>query len=95
MKLNGLRELEDLFQIQSLDLILQDESVHMLALKWSQHFCEDYNPRKYRGTLFSTPAVPFRLMQLPDVYQVLLERFGLVLLSWDEILCELHLFSWN
>ena len=65
------------------------------ALKWSQHFCEDYNPRKYRGTLFSTPAVPFRLMQLPDVYQVLLERFGLVLLSWDEILCELHLFSWN
>ena len=95
MELNGLRELEDLFQIQSLDLILQDESVHMLALKWSQHFCEDYNPRKYRGTLFSTPAVPFRLMQLPDVYQVLLERFGLVLLSWDEILCELRLFSWN
>ncbi|ONM30037.1 E3 ubiquitin-protein ligase PRT6 [Zea mays] len=75
MELAGLRELEDLFQIQSLDLILQDESVHMLALKWSQHFCEEYNPRKYRGTLFSTPAVPFRLMQLPDVYQVLLERF--------------------
>jgi len=95
MELNGLRELEDLFQIQSLDLILQDESVHMLALKWSQHFCEDYNPRKYRGTLFCTPAVPFRLMQLPDVYQVLLERFGLVLLSWDEILWELCLFSWN
>nr|ACF79772.1 unknown [Zea mays] len=75
MELAGLRELEDLFQIQSLDLILQDESVHMLALKWSQHFCEEYNPRKYRGTLFSTPAVPFRLMQLPDVYQVLLERY--------------------
>lgn len=75
MELNGIRELEDLFQIQSLDLILQDESVHMLALKWSQHFCEDYSPRKYRGTLFSTPAVPFRLMQLPPVYQVLLERY--------------------
>ncbi|KAJ1282601.1 hypothetical protein BS78_03G065000 [Paspalum vaginatum] len=75
MELNGIRELEDLFQIQSLDLILQDESVHMLALKWSQHFGEDYSSRKNRGTLFSTPAIPFRLMQLPYVYQVLLERY--------------------
>ncbi|KAF8704993.1 hypothetical protein HU200_031244 [Digitaria exilis] len=75
MELNGIRELENLFQIQSLDLILQDESVQILALKWSQHFCEDYSSRKYRGTLFSTPAVPFRLMQLPPVYQVLLERY--------------------
>ncbi|XP_062193030.1 E3 ubiquitin-protein ligase PRT6-like [Phragmites australis] len=75
MELNGIRELEHLFQIQSLDLILRDESVHMLALKWSQHFGEDYSSRKYRGTLFSTPAVPFRLMQLPPVYQVLLERY--------------------
>ncbi|KAL6626741.1 hypothetical protein ACP70R_030467 [Stipagrostis hirtigluma subsp. patula] len=75
VELNGIRELEDLFQIQSLDLVLQDESIQMLALKWSQHFCEDYSSRKYRGTLFSTPAVPFRLMQLPPVYQVLLERY--------------------
>jgi hypothetical protein len=75
VELNGIGELENLFQIPSLDLILQDVSVHMLALKWSQHFCEDYSSRKYRGTLFSTPAVPFRLMQLPPVYQVLLERY--------------------
>uniref|UniRef100_A0A0E0MRB6 E3 ubiquitin-protein ligase n=2 Tax=Oryza TaxID=4527 RepID=A0A0E0MRB6_ORYRU len=76
VELNGIRELEDLFQIQSLDPILQDESVHMLALKWSQQFCEDYKTRKYRGVHFSTPAVPFRLMELPPVYQVLLERTG-------------------
>uniref|UniRef100_A0A0D9UWR3 E3 ubiquitin-protein ligase n=1 Tax=Leersia perrieri TaxID=77586 RepID=A0A0D9UWR3_9ORYZ len=75
VELNGIRELEDLFQIQSLDPILQDESVHMLALKWSQHFCEDYKTRKFRGVHFSTPAVPFRLMELPPVYQVLLERY--------------------
>ncbi|XP_015697922.1 E3 ubiquitin-protein ligase PRT6 isoform X2 [Oryza brachyantha] len=75
VELNGIRELEDLFQIQSLDPILQDESVHMLALKWSQHFCEDYKTRKYIGVHFSTPAVPFRLMELPPVYQVLLERY--------------------
>ena len=91
VELNGIGELENLFQIPSLDLLLQDESVHMLALKWSQHFCEDYSSRKYRGTLFSTPAVPFRLMQLPPVYQVLLERFGLNLLSWNEVLHELCL----
>uniref|UniRef100_A0A0E0JE11 E3 ubiquitin-protein ligase n=1 Tax=Oryza punctata TaxID=4537 RepID=A0A0E0JE11_ORYPU len=75
VELNGIRELEDLFQIQSLDPILQDDSVHILALKWSQHFCEDYKTRKYRGVHFSTPAVPFRLMELPPVYQVLLERY--------------------
>ncbi|CAM0878719.1 unnamed protein product [Alopecurus aequalis] len=75
MELDGVRELENLFQIQPLDLILKDERVHMLALRWSQHFCEDYRSRKYRGLLFSTPAVPFRLMQLPAVYQVLLERY--------------------
>ncbi|TVU21867.1 hypothetical protein EJB05_31538 [Eragrostis curvula] len=74
-ELNGIRELEDQFQIQSLDMILRDESVHMLALKWSQHFCEEYSSRNYRGALFATPAVPFRLMQLPPVYQVLLERY--------------------
>ncbi|XP_048561722.1 E3 ubiquitin-protein ligase PRT6-like [Triticum urartu] len=75
IELDGIRELEHLFQIQPLDLILKDECVHMLALRWSQHFCEDYRSRKYRGILFSTPAVPFRLMQLPPVYQVLLERY--------------------
>uniref|UniRef100_A0ACD5TSD6 Uncharacterized protein n=1 Tax=Avena sativa TaxID=4498 RepID=A0ACD5TSD6_AVESA len=75
MDLYGVQELESLFQIQSLDLILKDDSVHLLALRWSQHFSEDYRSRKYRGTLFSTPAVPFRLMQLPAVYQVLLERY--------------------
>jgi E3 ubiquitin-protein ligase UBR3 len=91
MELNGISELEKLFQIQSLDQILRDESVHMLALKWSQHFCEDYSSRKYRGSLFSTPAVPFRLMQLPPVYQVLLERFGLNLLSLHDVLHEMFL----
>jgi E3 ubiquitin-protein ligase UBR3 len=75
VELDEVRELEDLFQIQPLDLIVKDECVHMLALRWSQHFYEDYRSRKYRGTLFSTPAVPFRLMQLPAVYQVLLERY--------------------
>jgi hypothetical protein len=88
IELNGLRELEDLFQIQSLDLILQDESVHMLAIKWSQHFCEEYSSRKNR-VLFSTPAVPFRLMQLPPVYQVLLERYSLIL----PILLSVHLHT--
>lgn len=82
VELDGVRELEHLFQIQPLDLILKDECVHMLALRWSQHFCEDYRSRKYRGILFSTPAVPFRLMQLPPVYQVLLERYSLNLLSF-------------
>nr|CAD1828695.1 unnamed protein product [Ananas comosus var. bracteatus] len=75
MELNGIRELENMFQIQSLELVLRDEVVRDLALKWCQHFCEEYKARRYRGALFSSPAVPFKLMQLPLVYQDLLQRY--------------------
>lgn len=81
MELNGIRELENMFQIQSLELVLRDEVVRDLALKWCQHFCEEFKARRYRGALFSSPAVPFKLMQLPLVYQDLLQRF-LLILKW-------------
>ncbi|OAY64506.1 E3 ubiquitin-protein ligase PRT6 [Ananas comosus] len=64
MELNGIRELEDM-----------DEVVRDLALNWCQHFCKEFKARRYRGALFSSPAVSFKLMQLPLVYQDLLQRY--------------------
>nr|XP_010937621.1 E3 ubiquitin-protein ligase PRT6 isoform X1 [Elaeis guineensis]XP_010937623.1 E3 ubiquitin-protein ligase PRT6 isoform X1 [Elaeis guineensis] len=75
IELNGIKELEDMLQIPSLELVLKDEVVHALSLKWSKHFCEVFRIRKHRGVLFSTPAVPFKLMQLPRLYQDLLQRY--------------------
>ncbi|XP_038989035.1 E3 ubiquitin-protein ligase PRT6-like isoform X2 [Phoenix dactylifera] len=75
IELNGIKELEDMLQIPSLELVLKDEVVHALSLKWCKHFCEVFRIRKHIGVLFSTPAVPFKLMQLPRVYQDLLQRY--------------------
>ncbi|XP_072959504.1 E3 ubiquitin-protein ligase PRT6 isoform X1 [Typha angustifolia] len=75
VELNGIRELEDMFQIQSLELVLKDEVLHDLTLKWCQHFCEEFRVRRHRAALFPTPAVPFKLMQLPPLYQDLLQRY--------------------
>nr|CAD1829174.1 unnamed protein product [Ananas comosus var. bracteatus] len=53
----------------------RDEVVRDLALNWCQHFCKEFKARRYRGALFSSPAVSFKLMQLPLVYQDLLQRY--------------------
>ena len=76
VELNGIKELEDMFEIHSLELVLKDEVVHALSLRWCEHFLKEIRVCENRGVLFSTPAVPFKLMQLPRVYQDLLQRLG-------------------
>ncbi|XP_038980097.1 E3 ubiquitin-protein ligase PRT6-like isoform X2 [Phoenix dactylifera] len=75
VELNGIKELEDMFQIHSLELVLKDQVVHALSLRWCEHLLKKFRVCKNRGVLFSTPAVPFKLMQLPRVYQDLLQRY--------------------
>ncbi|KAI0498324.1 hypothetical protein KFK09_021565 [Dendrobium nobile] len=75
MELDGIRELEDLFHVSSFELILKDEIVHSLALKWCKHFCDELRANRCGGILYYTPAVPFKLMQLPRIYQDLLQRY--------------------
>nr|XP_010920582.1 E3 ubiquitin-protein ligase PRT6 [Elaeis guineensis]XP_010920583.1 E3 ubiquitin-protein ligase PRT6 [Elaeis guineensis] len=75
VELNGIKELEDMFEIHSLELVLKDEVVHALSLRWCEHFLKEIRVCENRGVLFSTPAVPFKLMQLPRVYQDLLQRY--------------------
>ncbi|CAL9094143.1 unnamed protein product [Musa acuminata var. zebrina] len=75
VELNNIRELEDMFMICSLELVLKNEVVHALALRWCDHFCDEFGVRKYRGVLASSPAVPFKLMELPLIYQDLLKKY--------------------
>ncbi|XP_020580715.1 E3 ubiquitin-protein ligase PRT6 [Phalaenopsis equestris] len=75
MELDGIKELEDLFHVSSFELILKDEVVNSLALKWCKHFCDELKTERSWGILYYTPAVPFKLMQLPRIYQHLLQRY--------------------
>ncbi|KAJ4789311.1 E3 ubiquitin-protein ligase PRT6 [Rhynchospora pubera] len=75
MELEGLRELEAVFQVPPLETILKDEVVNGLVLKWCQHFCEEFKNFESMAPLYCVPAVPFRLMQLPTLYQDLLQRY--------------------
>lgn len=80
-------KLEKMFNIPSLDIIINDEISRSTASRWVGHFCEVFEAHKSSHTLRSSPAVPFKLMLLPHVYQDLLQR-----LSCDLVLIFLYCF---
>lgn len=73
-ELRELEKLEKMFNIPSLDLIVKDEESRLTAVKWLSHFCEVFEAHKSSHVLRCTPAVPFKLMLLPHLYQDLLQR---------------------
>lgn len=75
MELKEVEELENMFQIPDLNDLLNNKEVHAIGLRWLHHFCEEFEVRKYGRELHSYPAVPFRLLHLPPIYQDLLERY--------------------
>ncbi|KAM0948285.1 putative carboxypeptidase U transcription factor interactor and regulator Znf-B family [Dioscorea sansibarensis] len=74
-ELNELGELQKMFHICSLEMVLQDELVRTLTSRWCQHFAQKFKACKHEHVFYATPAVPFRLMQLPRLYQDLLQRY--------------------
>lgn len=74
-ELPEVEKLEKVFSIPSLDIIINDEVTRLTALKWVNHFCEVFEAHKSSHVLRITPAVPFKLMILPHVYQDLLQRW--------------------
>ncbi|KAL5549950.1 hypothetical protein UlMin_000126 [Ulmus minor] len=74
MELYEVEGLEKMFEIPSLDFILKDEHLRSLAAKWFHHFHMEFEVHRFRGNLNCNPAVPFQLMQLPQVYHDLLQR---------------------
>ncbi|KAL5973314.1 hypothetical protein ACLOJK_029964 [Asimina triloba] len=75
IELKEVAELEHLFQISSLEKVLEDETVIGLALKWSKHFCAEYENCNNGRILPTSPAIPFKLIRLPQLYEDLLQRF--------------------
>ncbi|KAL8504680.1 hypothetical protein ACS0TY_016023 [Phlomoides rotata] len=74
-ELRELETLEKMFNIPPLDLIVKDEHSRLAAIKWLGHFCEVFEAHKSTCVLRCTPAVPFKLMLLPHLYQDLLQRY--------------------
>ncbi|KAL1546338.1 RING-type E3 ubiquitin transferase [Salvia divinorum] len=68
-------ELEKMFNIPTLDIIINDEVSRSTASRWVGHFCEVFEGHKSSQALRCTPAVPFKLMLLPHVYHELLQRY--------------------
>ncbi|XP_042000562.1 E3 ubiquitin-protein ligase PRT6-like isoform X2 [Salvia splendens] len=68
-------ELEKMFDIPTLDIIINDEVSRSTASRWVGHFCEVFEAHKSSQALRCTPAVPFKLMLLPHVYHDLLQRY--------------------
>ncbi|PPR85992.1 hypothetical protein GOBAR_AA34699 [Gossypium barbadense] len=75
MELNEIEELEKMFKIPPIDVVLEDEVVLSFALKWFHHFNKVYETCSFRNVFYCNPAVPFKLMSLPHVYQDLLQRY--------------------
>uniref|UniRef100_A0A5B7BIP5 E3 ubiquitin-protein ligase n=1 Tax=Davidia involucrata TaxID=16924 RepID=A0A5B7BIP5_DAVIN len=75
VELIKVEELEKMFKIPSLDVVLKDKVLRSLVLKWFYHFSKEFESRSLQCILHSTPAVPFKLMHLPHLYQDLLQRY--------------------
>ncbi|XWS43722.1 hypothetical protein CRYUN_Cryun16bG0128000 [Craigia yunnanensis] len=75
VELNEVQELEKIFKIPPIDFVLKDEVSRSFALKWFHHFHKVYEGCSFQNVFYCNPAVQFKLMSLPHVYQDLLQRY--------------------
>lgn len=75
VELNEVQELENMFNIPPLEVVLNDEHLKSLSLKWLHHLHEEFAVDSFQRVFHCNPAVPFDLMNLPHVYQELLQRY--------------------
>ena len=74
-ELEELDQLESVFCIPLLAKILEEDSVQNLVLSWCRHVKTDTGVRYFRQSPRLTTAAPFRMMQLPRLFQDLLQRY--------------------
>lgn len=72
-----IEELEKMFKIPSLDVVLNDDGLRSLVSKWLLHFSKEFEVRFHQSVLHSNPVIPFKLMILPHLYQDLLQRLSI------------------
>lgn len=78
-ELAEVEELEKMFKIPPVHVILRDEVLRSLAFKWLHHFSQECEVRSLQCTMKLTPAVPYKLMLLPHLYQDLIQRYAFLL----------------
>lgn len=70
-----IQELENMFKIPPLDVVLKDELSRSSVSIWCRHFCKEFESQRIQRNIHVTPAAPFELMRLPNVYHELLQRY--------------------
>lgn len=75
VEFNDIEKLEKLFKIPPLDDVISDKIVRFVVPRWLRRFSKQFEARRLKGVMYSTPAVPFKLMLLPHLYQDLLQRY--------------------
>ncbi|KAI4340077.1 hypothetical protein MLD38_024949 [Melastoma candidum] len=75
MALNEVEELKKMLQVPSIGDVYQDGTVRHIVSRWLHHFTWESEHCKIKGVVECSTAVPFRLMQLPHLYQDLLQRY--------------------
>ncbi|XP_052173554.1 E3 ubiquitin-protein ligase PRT6 [Diospyros lotus] len=70
-----VEKLEKMFKLPSLDVVLNDEMLRPVVLRWFHHFNKEFQVRNCQCALHLNPAVPFKLMHLPYLYQDILQRY--------------------
>ncbi|KAL2481549.1 E3 ubiquitin-protein ligase PRT6 [Abeliophyllum distichum] len=74
-EISEVEKLEKMFNIPTLDIVINDEKSRFTAFRWLCHFSEVCGVRKSLCVLKCNSAVPFKLMLLPHLYQDLLQRY--------------------
>ncbi|WCJ28303.1 E3 ubiquitin-protein ligase PRT6 [Euphorbia peplus] len=75
IELYEVQELEKIFKIPPLHVVLKDQAIQSLVTRWLQHFRKKYEIHRFHYVSRPMPAVPFKLLQLPHVYEDLLQRY--------------------
>ncbi|KAL2938478.1 E3 ubiquitin-protein ligase PRT6 [Bienertia sinuspersici] len=72
-EMDEIIKLRNMFEIPSLDIVLNDGDLRSMASKWFHHFSKEFDDHYVQSTLHLTPVVPFELMRLPVIYQDLVQ----------------------
>uniref|UniRef100_A0A7I4DB25 E3 ubiquitin-protein ligase n=1 Tax=Physcomitrium patens TaxID=3218 RepID=A0A7I4DB25_PHYPA len=75
LEIEQLDQLEKIFLIPSLGKIFEQDTVQQLVQVWCKHVKSDSEPRGIQYSPRVTTASPFRLMQLPHLFQDLMQRY--------------------
>ncbi|KAJ8570714.1 hypothetical protein K7X08_037686 [Anisodus acutangulus] len=75
VEFNEIEKLEKLFKIPSLDDVISDNIIRFVVPRWLRRFSKQFEARRLKGIMYAIPAVPFKLMLLPHLYQDLLQRY--------------------